>query len=473
MIWIGIAGHMDLHDPEAGLLPREQMDLPSRLCASARRLAPQRHNRPLVIQKVPQSVRGSLDKRYFVPDVVSIGPYHHRSQEEKHLAEMEEVKEAVALEFCCRSVLVADGGQAGETAAAVVMLRLLEAVNRILFTARNCYADSRFSCIRDDNDFAYIMVIDGCFVLAVMAVLTGRYPEGLDHSWWTNGRMLHIMKDILLFENQIPWVVLRELMALLRPIPVDNFVDKTLAYFSIHNRRYDVSRTPWELDHLNPVHLLDLVHQRHLGLSPREWAPANPIRYCDYARPFAHLTSVELAEAGIHLNGSGTCRMTDVRVELPLWTTAMLRPLYIGRLVLPQLALSWLPRCWLINMVALESVMDRFDLSGVSSYLAILGSLVRAERDVEELRSRKILFSTMSDRQTVEFFEGLLDLLPRQELYLRTMETIVHLRDSRSIRSSIHAVYYRNRSIIFAAAPFLSILVAIIGIAVTNSIKHK
>ncbi|CAN6343297.1 unnamed protein product [Urochloa humidicola] len=226
---------MDLHNPEADLLSREQMDLPSRLSASARRLAPQ-CNRPLMIQKVPQSVRGSLDKRYFVPDVVSIGPYHHRSNEEKHLAEMEDVKEAVAHEFCHRSALAAHG-----EAATTVVARLVEAVKSVLSVARSSYADSRFSCIRDRNDFAYMLVVDGCFVLAVMAVLTQSYPEGLEHSWWTHGRMLRIMKDILLFENQIPWIVLRELMVLLRPIPVDDFVDMILAYFDfgVHDRRHD------------------------------------------------------------------------------------------------------------------------------------------------------------------------------------------------------------------------------------------
>jgi len=174
---------------------------------------------------------------------------------------------------------------------------------------------------------------------------------------------------------------------------------------------------------------------------------------------------VELAEAGIRIHGSGTCRVTDVRVE-----PAALR---VGRLVLPQLALSWLPCCWLINMVALECVSDRSDNSGVSSYLAVLGSLIRAERDVEELRSRRILFSTMSDRRTVEFFEAILDPLPRQELYLKTLEGIVQLRTRKSTRSGIHAVIYRNRRIILALAPLLSLLVAIVGIVVTNSIKHK
>jgi len=145
--------------------------------------------------------------------------------------------------------------------------------------------------------------------------------------------------------------------------------------------------------------------------------------------------------------------------------------LRIGQLVLPKLALSWLPRCWFINMVALECVTDRSDRSGVSSYLAILGSLVRAERDVEELRSRRILFSTMSNRRTVEFFEGLLDPLPRQELYLRTLEEIVQLRRKKSTRSGFHRVYYRNKRIILAAAPLLTLLVTIVGIVQATYVR--
>ena len=66
-----------------------------------------------------------------------------------------------------------------------------------------------------------------------------------------------------------------------------------------------------------------------------------------------------------------------------------------------------------------------------------------------------------------------MDPLPRQELYLQTLEGIVELRARRRTRSRLHAVYYRNRRIILAAAPLLSLLVAIIGLALTNSLKRK
>ncbi|CAD6214280.1 unnamed protein product [Miscanthus lutarioriparius] len=278
---------------------------------------------------------------------------------------MEQVKEAVAHQLC-RSALRDE----------MAVSQILEVIRPVLPLARSCYDDTVETI--ESSDLAYMMVVDGCFLLAVMSILTRNYPERLEHSSLTHGRMLRIMKDILLFENQIPWAVMRRLFDMW-PVPVvDQFVSMVLAYFDF---------------------------DRHLGLKGPDAPEGNgggAVRYCDYARPFAHFTSaVELAEAGIHLHGSGTCRVKDVRVAQE--PRSLLR---IGQLVLPKLALSWLPRCWLINMVALECVTDRSDRSGVSSYLAILGSLVRAERDVEELRSRRILFSTMSDQRTVEFFEG-------------------------------------------------------------------
>ncbi|CAN6381074.1 unnamed protein product [Urochloa humidicola] len=283
--------------------------------------------------------------------------------------------------------------------------------------------------------------------------------------------MLRIMRDILLFENQVPWPVLRRLMdaAAIR-VDVDLFVAKLLAYLDVHSREPRLGGgVPWQ--DLRPAHLLDLVHRRHL-CGPEPGADGDGggggVRYCDYARPFARFTSaVELAEAGIRVQGSGTSRAGDVRVEPGLG-------LRIGRLALPQLTLSWLPRCWLVNMVALECVTDRSDgRSGVSSYLAILASLIRAERDVEELQSRWILFSTMSDRRTVDFFEVLLDPLPRQELYLRTLEGIVELRRRRRTRSRLQGICYRNMGIILAAVPVLILLSSVVGVVLNNSLQHN
>ncbi|CAL4995088.1 unnamed protein product [Urochloa decumbens] len=425
-----------------------------------------------IIQKVPQSVRG-LEERYFVPDVVAIGPYHRGAA---HLAEMEPIKAAVAHDLC-RSALESAGKSmpaAGESPSPAITRFLLDAVRPLVPETRLCYAGGLLELVADDSELAIMMAVDGCFLLAVMAILTRAYPDDLQHWSWTRGRMLRIMRDILLFENQVPWPVLRRLMdaAGIR-VDMDTFVAKLLAYLDVHSREPRLGGgVPWQ--DLRPAHLLDLVHQRHLcGPGPGADRDGGGVRYCDYARPFARFTSaVELAEAGIRVQGSGTSRAGDVRVE-PAAPGLGWLGLRIGRLALPQLTLSWLPRCWLVNMVALECVTDRADgRSGVSSYLAILASLIRAERDVEELRSRRILFSTMSDRRTVDFFEGLLDPLPRQELYLRTLEGIAELRRRRSTRSWLHGIYYRNMGIILAAVPVLILLSSVVGVVLNNSLQH-
>ncbi|CAN6362452.1 unnamed protein product [Urochloa humidicola] len=455
-----------LRDRNGGsLLPAPHLWSSSNM-ASVAEMAAQKQQ--LIIQKVPQSVRG-LEERYFVPDVVAIGPYHRGAA---HLAEMEPIKAAVAHDYLCRHSAQLETSSSSLGIGGVTGF-LVDAVRPLVPETRLCYAGGLLELVADDGELATMMAVDGCFLLAVMAILTRAYPGELEHwSWWARGRMLRIMRDILLFENQVPWPVLRRLMdaAGIR-VDVDAFVAKLLAYLDVHSREPRLGLgggVPWQDLHPAPAHLLDLVHQRHL-CGPEPAGADGGVRYCDYARPFARFTSaVELAEAGIRVQGSGSSRAGDVRVEPGLGLG-----LRIGRLALPQLTLSWLPRCWLVNMVALECVTDRADgRSGVSSYLAILASLIRAERDVEELRSRRILFSTMSDRRTVDFFEGLLDPLPRQELYLRTLEGIVQLRRRRSTRSWLHGIYYRNMGIILAAVPVLILLSSVVGVVLNNSLQH-
>jgi len=69
-----------IHEPRgsfsSSLLPRHQMGLAlaCRLSSSDKSFRSRVAHRLLIIQRVPQSVRDSLEERYFVPEVVSIGP---------------------------------------------------------------------------------------------------------------------------------------------------------------------------------------------------------------------------------------------------------------------------------------------------------------------------------------------------------------------------------------------------------------
>ena len=107
------------------------------------------------------------------------------------------------------------------------MSRFLDVVTLILSDTRSYHAD-RFDHITN-NDFDYMR-------WSSMAASCSR-------SSWTHGRMLRIMKDILLFKNQIPWAVMCRLIELWRVPVVDDFVSRVPAYFdfdvhtSQHNKR--------------------------------------------------------------------------------------------------------------------------------------------------------------------------------------------------------------------------------------------
>lgn len=151
------------------------------------------------IHRFPRVLRGigGSDERYIVPTIVAIGPYHHG---QPHLQDMEVVKLAAANRF------FKDSSGSVED----VYGKLLSVVGK----ARDCYDDDddkvrRFS----DGEFAAMMLVDGCFLLH----LSRGSALSFDHS---------ILKDVMLLEKQIPWLVLDTLMDFLRGVNVGlrNFV---------------------------------------------------------------------------------------------------------------------------------------------------------------------------------------------------------------------------------------------------------
>ncbi|MQM07335.1 hypothetical protein Taro_040174 [Colocasia esculenta] len=99
------------------------------------------------IQRVSSLLRDvETNKPFFEPKVVSLGPYHHGQQK---FAAMEEIKRAAAARFA--------GGEA------VPMCVFYNKVKSVVSAARKWYAD-KFEDINDE-DFAIMMFIDGCFIL--------------------------------------------------------------------------------------------------------------------------------------------------------------------------------------------------------------------------------------------------------------------------------------------------------------------
>lgn len=402
------------------------------------------------IHRFPRGLRGigGDDDRYIVPSVVAIGPYHHGLP---HLQEMEEVKHAAAYHFC------RDAGRSPE-----------EVYGSILFLAgdaRHCYATDDEAVVRlSDAELAAMLFLDGCFLLQYMANSDEPMFAGCNLS---SGQA--ILRDMMLLENQIPWLVLDALTGFL-PVNVRHFVtevgDKFFpnekdsagwiirfqVFLMMKCRRVPAAREP--LGHCQsdisykPAHLLGL-----LRFSQLQSMPSDEREYQAGSSSLLSSSAVELAQIGVKLTASTATWLGDMRLR---------KNLVLGELSLSPLFLNDVTACWLVNMAALEAC-TAWDSDGfvVSSYLSVVAMLMDRKEDVHELRSKGVLRSLFSNTQTLAFFKGLSQHLRLGGRYVVVLEQIESYKRNRPVRIAAHRFLYKNYKII---ATVLSIAGVIIGI---------
>ncbi|XP_006659780.2 UPF0481 protein At3g47200-like [Oryza brachyantha] len=398
------------------------------------------------IHVFPRGLRGigGPDDRYTVPSFVAIGPYHHG---QPHLQDMEEVKLAAARRF------VAESKRSLED----VYVELLSVVGDV----RGCYAEEEKVRGFGDANLATMMLVDGCFLLQFMV---GSKDRMLSSEYG-------ILKDMMLLENQIPWLVLETLMKF-HDVDVDGFVAEVGDKFfpreesegccswiqsvcgswqcrnstealerSVHGSHIYKAR--------KPTHLLDLLRLSQIWCMPQE--------HIDYKPGHVSLLSssaVELAQIGVNLRASAAAWFGDMSVRKGRF--------WGGELSLSPVFLNDVTACWLVNMAALEAAGgNAVNGSAVSSYLSVLAMLMDREEDVQQLRGRRVVLSTFSNTQTLEFFKRIGQHLSFHGRYLAVLEQIEAYRRNRPVMTSIHKFVYNNYKVVGIILSIASVLVGI------------
>ncbi|CAL5037734.1 unnamed protein product [Urochloa decumbens] len=414
------------------------------------------------IHRFPRGLRGigGEDDRYIAPSVVAIGPYHHGLP---HLQDMEEVKHAAAHRFC------------GD--AELQPKEVYERILSLAGDARHCYATDDAAVARlSDAELAAMMFLDGCFLLQYMAHSDDAMFAGCNMS---SGQA--ILKDMMMLENQVPWMVLDALTEFL-PVDVrhqfvadigDKFFPKEkdpgwMAWFQMSlmkcRRRRHVpapaergggeeslgqcqSQCQSTISY-RPAHLLGLLRFCQLQSMPGEVRS-----YQAGSSSLLSSSAVELAQIGVKLTASTAEWLGDMSLR---------KRLVLGELSLSPLFLNDVTACWLVNMAALEACAA-WDLDGfvVSSYLSVVALLMDRKEDVHELRSKGVLRSLFSNTQTLAFFKDLGRHLRLGGRYIVVLEQIEAYKRNRPVRIAAHRFLYKNYRII---ATVLSVAGVVIGI---------
>jgi hypothetical protein len=133
------------------------------------------------------------NKKAFVPDAFSIGPLHRRN---KKLEATEKIKVKYLHDLISRS-----------GSRDTMLETLVSSVARVEKQAREYYAEP---ITYDPKELVKILVIDGCFLIELLCKSHDNVTLKIENDpIFSRSCMIHfIYHDLILLENQVPWMVL-------------------------------------------------------------------------------------------------------------------------------------------------------------------------------------------------------------------------------------------------------------------------
>ena len=362
------------------------------------------------IPKVPHILRGIQDfEKLYEPRVISFGPYHHGKS---HLHPVEMIKPLCAKKF------LADSNQD--------IRALYTNIGSNIEAVRKCYDCSTNEY--DDEALAWMMLLDGCFLLYFIHCVARRNQSKLHGLNVKDHLITFVHQDLFLLENQLPFGVLKLIFKGAK------FNDGSPMEETIKKFITDTGRpTEIQLQEENeePSHLLDLLRSALLGRYKRsskkkvgsqteqereaekkgesslssggEDGGSQPKpkqqdekkgKQQDNWQSFRRIR--ELKAAGIYLKPSRTSSLRDISFNSRF---------FYGHLKLPPITIDDSTKPMFLNMVAYEMCPEGPDDYGVTSYICFLDNLIDHADDVKELRSKHILYNCLgNDEEVAQIF---------------------------------------------------------------------
>ncbi|CAK9157710.1 unnamed protein product [Ilex paraguariensis] len=350
------------------------------------------------IEKVPSLMRRAHegDNQEYNPRVVSLGPYHHGKQE---LQLAENLKHSILPKFISGS-----GKQFDD-----FYNKVLEVIDDV----RSCYVEGSTSDY-NDQEFAKMMLLDGCFLLYYIECMSNRRLEiweFVHHMGMFAAK--YILSDLFLLENQLPLQLLEALMSERfkedeRGGMIENFFAVMFAKAPPPRSKHSISRRE---DEKQPLHLLEALRtillsnydedkqriQSSLFPSGRKELPICDVK--EYIRSSIRPVT-ELQAKGIQFKRSNSVSLKDIKFNSKC---------FYGQLSLPPRIINAQTKTIYSNLIAYEMCPSTPNDCGITSYISFMKSLICQPEDVRELRSKNILINCLgNDEEVVKMFKDII-----------------------------------------------------------------
>ncbi|KAF8737420.1 hypothetical protein HU200_014147 [Digitaria exilis] len=325
--------------------------------------------------------------------------------------------------------------------------------------ARQLYDKVVMAGISDD-DFLPMMFYDACFLVQYLYRFkirpankrTSSIDPSLANFFYVNHH--DIFHDILLLENQIPWVVVEAILRF-RPLPLK----KIIAGFkgALQDRKDPADKPFVFYSNYKPPHFLGLLRFYIVGRSNSELPTIPKTKSISFS-----VSAIELAEIGIRLTPSKSTELINMGMTKkgPLFAELSLVPLTVD---------SIRTRC-LVNMAAFEICSVRSfsgspdEDSAVCSYLLLFSMIVDREEDVHELRTKHLLQGGggLTNNEALHFFTRL-SKLRLGSRYYRIMKEIESYKVNRPMLTKFNVFFHKNKKAIITVVPIIAALIGILG----------
>eukprot|EP00253_Pinus_taeda_P009589 PITA_09589 len=256
----------------------------------------------------------------------------------------------------------------------------------------------------DGQIFAAMLILDGCFIIEILRALgrdhspgENEYYEPLFQSRKINYTGIDILNDILKLENQIPLIVLRELLQWevksndVEKMLFDLLYKPFLGFFY----PFDCKKSICSLRDVKDVHhLLGLLHA--CIVFPEEYNSVNEEEDPDRKRiPHA----VTLRKSGIKFKKFEEGDEDGIK--------GICFDKKSATFFLPTIIITDSTEIVFRNVTAFE-MCKQFRLNPVAYYLSLMGMLIGSEEDVALLTRKRIITNWLgSDKEVAKLFHGL------------------------------------------------------------------
>ncbi|WJX11091.1 hypothetical protein P8452_01740 [Trifolium repens] len=361
------------------------------------------------IQRVPVHLRNRKQfKEHYLPRLVSIGPIHHNNA---NLKLGEKYKLIWAKKYI--ETFEIPHNLYKKIADNINILKDLYDEDVLTLTGTRKSLKGFGSL---DEKLSWILFVDGCSLLHILVW----NADFRDKEYWNIkvDQLVLVMRDVLLLENQLPYLVLKLLWKNQNETELidtmKNFLNRYQQWTIPEKETNDIRTWSWRsliqetvFSVLNqnerrtsesPTHLLDL-HYRIILPKSSSKIDGNGTNIMNEGQKsseentqITYRNIKDLRAAGIKVKSSETRRPIDI---------AFVEGWFTAKLILPEIVVDDYTSSNLFNLLAYEMCPDFENDYGISSFAMFMDSLIDHPNDVRELRSKGILLNSLGNDQEV------------------------------------------------------------------------